>query len=635
MVANFTVDPRDTLVRWSGDGSQDGWKAVTLAEAFAHRSRLHGSLPTLRWKRTKEQREWSTWTMQEYHMQVRRVGKALIAHGFERFDTVNIIAFNAPEWFFAACGAIFAGGITSGIYITNLPPACQYILEHSKCKFAFVDSKEQLDKILAVRSQCPNLRGVVVWGDDAAALSAPPFVRSWEDFMAAADSQGEDALEERIRSQTPGHACLLSYTSGTTGPPKAVMFAHDTVLYGMNRLCHRMFDYVVPAKRTNFEEREVSYNPMSHIAGSSTLFAQLAQSDGMHRCVYFAFPDAMSGSLVETLKDVQPTIFLAVPRIWEKLYDAIKVALKANPEMEGNPEVRSVVGLNAVKVCTTGSAPMQKELFSFFDKLDLEIQEIYGMTENTALCHLNAPGERVVGTVGRPVVPGSVKLDPTSGEILMRSRALMMGYMHNLGKTRETFDEEGWLKTGDIGAVFAGPKAEANMDGYYKIVGRIKELIITAGGENMPPVLIEADLKQQLPMISNVMIVGDMQKMLVALFTLKLKPRASGGWTDELDLESAAFDTSCKTVEQAKASPKWKAALDGAVDAYNKGTATSRAQNVRAYAVLDTDFAPNVELTPTLKLKRDVVQSRYANVIRELYGDTFVETPWSSPPSKL
>jgi len=278
---------------------------------------------------------------------------------------------------------------------------------------------------------------------------------------------------------------------------------------------------------------------------------------------------------------------------------------------------------------------MQDEIFHFFDSLKLEIQEIYGMTENTAVSHLSAPGERVIGTVGRPVVPGSTKLDPRSGEILVRNRALMMGYMNNLEKTQETFDEEGWLKTGDIGAVFAGPKAEANADGYYKIVGRIKELIITAGGENIPPVLIESALRERLAPISNVVIVGDRQKMLVALFTLKLKPSSAGGWTDQLDLESAAFDSTCATVGQAKASPKWKALLQGAVDAYNAGMATSRAQNVRSFAILDTDFSPNVELTPTLKLKRDVVHSRYAGVIRELYGDTFVETPWSAPSSKL
>jgi len=634
MPATFVTDPCKPLARWTGDGVEDGWKAVTIGEAFEHKAAVHGNLPALRAKSTKEQKEWTTWTVSEYLLNVKTVAKALIKHGFQRYDAVNILGFNSAEWFFTAYGAILAGGMSSGIYITNLAPACQYILEHSNCKFVFVDSQDQLDKVLAVRQQCPNLQSAIVWGPDQERLHNPPFVWSWQKFVENVDNQAE-VLDARMSAQSPADACYLSYTSGTTGPPKAVMYSQDNCMYGLSALSRRMFDFLPSNRATGLEEREVCYLPMSHIAGSATLFGMLAQPDHVHRCCYFAFPDAMAGSLVPTLKEVEPTIFIGVPRVWEKMYDALRAAIKANPKFDGNPALMGAVGLSKVKAALVGAAPMQEAVFHFFDKHGLEIQEVYGMTENTAVSHLSCPGMRKVGTVGRPTVFGTVKLDPNTNEILVKCRANMMGYMKNPEKTQETFDEDGWLKTGDIGAVETGPQAEANVDGYYRIVGRIKELIITAGGENIPPVLIESEIKQKLPMISNAVVIGDRQKMLVLLLTLKLKPTPTGAWTDQLDLESAAFDSSCTTLAEAKMSKKWQAAIDAAVSEFNAKIATSRAQNIRGWALLDTDFTPNVELTPTLKLKREVVHTRYSTVIRGLYGDMFVEVPWGGASSKL
>lgn len=289
------------------------------------------------------------------------------------------------------------------------------------------------------------------------------------------------------------------------------------------------------------------------------------------------------------------------------------------------------LGLDAVKVSWTGAAPTPEETMRFFEKLGIPIMEGYGMTENTAVgCFNNAPN-RQLGSVGRPILSGSTRIVAETGEIVHRHRALMMGYMHNPDKTRETINEDGWLHTGDIGTFDSG------IDGFYKITGRIKELIITAGGENVPPVMIEASLKELLPPVSNVVVIGDRQKMLVALFTLKEKPNATGGFTGELDGEAVGVDASAQTVGAAKGSAPWKALIDGAVSEYNTKHATSRAQSIRSWAILDGDFSPvgaDSELTPTLKLKRDVVHKKYGAVIKGLYGADFEPVPWA-PASKL
>jgi len=254
------------------------------------------------------------------------------------------------------------------------------------------------------------------------------------------------------------------------------------------------------------------------------------------------------------------------------------------------------------------------------------------MTENTAVSHMCVFGERKIGAVGKPTIPGSTMLDPESKEICVRHRGLMMGYMYNIEKTRDTFTADGWLKTGDIGATDDGTD-----EGFYRIVGRIKELIITAGGENIPPVLIENAIKDRLPAVSNFVVIGDRQKMLVALITLKLKPDGSGGFTDELDLESLTVDPACETLQQAKNSKIWRQHINAAIEAYNEKDSVSRAQNIRRWHILDSDFtslSDGGELTPTLKLKRNVVHSKFGSVIRSMYGKDFVAVPWA-PTSTL
>jgi len=426
-------------------------------------------------------------------------------------------------------------------------------------------------------------------------------------------------LEARIASLRPDHACYLSYTSGTTGNPKAVMCSHDNIVWGFTYL----LSYVYKSGTFGMEEREISYMPLSHIAGNVQLLGHITHPMTVNTVVHFAFPDAMQGSLPQTMLDVKPTVFLGVPRVWEKFGMAWKEALAAKPELEKNKTaLRGLLGLDHAKFCSTGAAPIARTLMEFFDTIELPIYEIYGMTENMAYSHYNHRGRKRIGSVG-PMLDdqgASSKLAPGTNEICTRSRALMMGYMYMPEKTADTFDDEGFLRTGDVGRVDA--------DGFWFITGRIKEMIITAGGENCAPVLLEDVIKQRLPALSNAVMIGDRQKYLVALLTLKYEPDGKGGFLNTLAPEAKAVDPLCNTYEDVQRSETFKKYIEDGIQAANE-VAISRAQQTRKWILLPGDFSPFgdlPELTATMKLRREVVAKKYDQPIKKLYGDDFMES---------
>jgi len=617
----WETDPTKSIIRWKGDGGR--FKATTIPKAFMSKVRAMGDLNALNTKREKTDSTWTSWTWSQYYEEAAAVAKALLALGFGQHDVVNILAFNCPEWFFAAIGAIFAGGMAAGIYITNSAPAVEYILDHSKCKFVFVDNQDQLDKVMAVRGNCPKLQKIVIlpFGN---ATSTDPMVLTWDAFLSVGQEM-DVSLQQRMTEQTPGNACYLSYTSGTTGQPKAVMYSHDNVLWAFHELNLGIAQNQPEGKTFGLEEKRVSYLPLSHIAGNFDLLGPIAHPDGLNAAIYFAFPDALQGSIVQTLTEVRPTMFLGVPRVYEK-FEAATRGMEGKVPKE---KMLGMIGMDQVKWGTVGAAPIAPTTLNWFEELGLPINEIYGMTENVAFATMSYPGKRKVGSVGIPTLAPSTKdselcLYESTNEICTRSRATMMGYMYNPEKTAEAIDSEGWLHTGDIGNI--------DEQGFVKIVGRIKEMIITAGGENMAPVLIEDILKKELPAISNVMMVGERQKYLIALMTLKLEPDAADprGFNNCLTAEAAAVDPNVKTVEDTLQSKVWMDYLNSGIERANEKI-ISRAQNVRKYVVLPHDFsaspalAETAELTPTLKLKRDIAHKNNADVIKSTYGDDYVE----------
>ena len=578
--------------------------------------------------------------------------------GLNRFESVSILGFNSPEWLIANNGAIAAGGFAAGIYTTNEPPACKYIVEHCSARVVVVEGQKQLDKILAIRAELPKLKAIVVYGGDFDKSAndgvgeGQAKVYGWKEFMDLGEKISDAQVEARIADQKPGHCCTLIYTSGTTGNPKAVMISHDNVTWTTKaNMDHQ------PAI-TSGDLRVVSYLPLSHIAAQivdihSPMAGLLL---GLKAEVHFARPDALKGSLKQTLIDAKPTVFFAVPRVWEKFAEAMQAAGKktkwpvssikewakglgrqmhaaaqvgskrSNPFFAGIArkllsKAKAAIGLQECRVFLSGAAPITKDTLNYFGSLTINIVEVYGMSENTGPQTCGQPEYFQAGTCGRTLPGVEIKIDhdpsrdkPGEGEVCFRGRHVMMGYMHSPEKTAEAIDADEWLHSGDVGKVDP-------ITGLLSITGRIKELIITAGGENIAPVPVEETLKSLLPGISNVMMIGDKRKYNTCLITLRQEqdPNSDGGFLPALAGTSLEVSKTAKTVSDAQKDAAWKAYIEAGIAGYNK-KAVSNAQKIQKFAILDCDFSvPGGELTSTQKLKRNVVTEKYAAVIESLY----------------
>lgn len=545
--------------------------------------------------------------------------------------------------------AISVGAIGIGVYTTNREDACAYIASHSKSTIVFVENDLHLQKFLKIRDQLPNLKYIVQWTGKAEHEG----VMDWTTFLSYADEEDEKyktVVEERISNLSPSECCSLIYTSGTTGNPKACMLSHDNLVWTAH-VTMRHFGFTT-------EEKTISYLPLSHVA------AQLVDIHVPLACgstLYFAQPDAMKGSLSFTLKDVRPTCFLGVPRVWEKikmkierevqksnyfkrkLFDyAIKTGsethLKIEQGIEDEPflwnsikrlvwdKIRETLGLDHTRIFVSAAAPMTRETLEFFLGLNMPVYEIYGMSECTGPQTFSDTNARKTGSAGYSVPGTEIKIDnPDStgeGEICFRGRHIMLGYKDNAEETAKIFDDEGYLHSGDLGRI--------DENGFVNITGRIKELIITAGGENVPPVPIENFLKKELgKIVSNVMIVGDKRQFLTCLITLKAEaivdpPVHEYPFKDALDPftieELKNIGSPAKTVTAARDDRKLHKFIDDGIKLYNK-QATSNAQQIGKWAILPRDFTvEGDELTPSMKLKRRIVLEKYADIIEDLYN---------------
>eukprot|EP00163_Fabomonas_tropica_P027940 TRINITY_DN552_c1_g1_i9.p1 TRINITY_DN552_c1_g1~~TRINITY_DN552_c1_g1_i9.p1 ORF type:complete len:539 (-),score=216.28 TRINITY_DN552_c1_g1_i9:250-1866(-) len=535
---------------------------------------------------------------------------------------------------------IAAGGIAAGIYATNGPEACHYILEHCEASVVFVENEAHCKKILEVRDRLPKLKAIIQW---SGTVPEGADVLDWKTFMDSGKDVEDSVLQERMDSQKPGSCCTLIYTSGTTGNPKAVMISHDNVTWTANAITTILGNTHV--------DITISYLPLSHIA------AQMLDLHGPMACgsqVAFAQPDALKGSLGETLKEIRPTAFLGVPRVWEKMQEkmqaigkkttgmkksiatwAKKKGLEAGyAEQKGGSrpfgfwfanklvfsKLKTALGLDRCRYQATAAAPITKETLEYFLSLNIPVYEIYGMSECTGPETISLPNAYKTTTCG-PAIPGSeMVIDQPdkdgNGEIIYRGRHIFMGYMHNEEATAATIDENGFLHSGDVG------KVDGN--GFLQITGRIKELIITAGGENIPPVLIEDTIKREVPEISNVMVIGDKRKFLSCVITLRVDLDAEGTPTKNLTADVQAkfksLGAEVTTTTEAKDNDVVKKYIDEGIARANK-QAISNAQQVRKFAVLEDDFSlPGGELTPTMKLKRRIVSQKYESVIEGFYS---------------
>lgn len=627
---------------------------VTVMSVFQATAKRLGSKPALFVQRSKivdgkEQydTEWTTWTWQQYHDDVFKFAKALIKLNFAPHKCINIVGFNSPEWVIANMGGIAAGGISAGIYTTNNADACFYITDHSEAEVVVLEDAKQLQKYVSIANKLPKLKAIVMWtGAVPAKLGLSIPVYTWSAFLESGASISDAEVQKRINDQKANECCTLIYTSGTTGPPKAVMISNDNLTWTTKTYLDSM-----PVK-LNEEDRSISYLPLSHVA-AQMLDIHCPLHKGVK--IYFARPDALKGSLKGTLTDVRPTYFFGVPRIWEKFYETMMAVSRSTtgikktlatwakakghaktelaqypttnekhnggvPSMYGCANalvlnnVKKALGFDQCKLCFTAAAPISIEILHYFGSLDIAVYEVFGQSECTGPHTSNFPGAWKKGSIGRTLPGTDTKIDSLTNEFVYTGRHVFMGYLKMPDKTAETIDSDGWLHSGDVAAV--------DEHGFWRITGRIKELIITAGGENVAPVLIEDEIKKQLPAISNVMVIGDKRKFLSCLITLRSEVSDDGLPLPKLTGDSkrlgAEMGSAATTWEEAKVCPIWKKHIEDGITRANKN-AISAAQKVVKFSIVAEFTEKGSELTPTLKLKRSVTAKKYEEEIEKLY----------------
>ncbi|XP_028672029.2 long-chain-fatty-acid--CoA ligase ACSBG2 [Erpetoichthys calabaricus] len=612
----------------------------------------------------KEGEQWNTLTYKEYYQQCRAAAKSFLKLGLQRFHGVGILGFNSPEWFIADIGSILAGGFAVGIYTTNSADACQYVAENCHANIIVVENHKQLTKILQIQDRLPHLKAIIQYKETL--KEKKPNLYTWAEFMEVGKDVLDKELDAVINSQKPNQCCTLIYTSGTTGNPKGVMLSHDNITwtaYGTGKM-------VQLRDAPDMQETVISYLPLSHIA-AQMIDLWLPIQHGAS--TYFAQPDALKGSLANTLKEVRPTAFMGVPRVWEKMQEKMKsvgaksstvrrkvaawakdVGLQTNlSRMNGSSsltlnyrlakklvfkKVRKALGLDRCTKCYTGAAPITRDTLEFFLSLDIPVYELYGMSESTGPHTISVPSAFRLTSCGKEIPGCDTKiLNPDNegvGEVCFWGRHVFMGYLNMEEKTIESLDEEGWLHSGDLG--------KHDEDGFLFITGRIKELIITAGGENIPPVPIEDSVKEMLPVISNAMLIGDRRKFLSMLLTLKsnINPD-TGDPEDDLATEAIEFcrnlgssATKVSDIVGGKDKAVYAAIHEGITQLNEK--ATSNAQKIQKWLLLEKDFSmPGGELGPTMKLKRPVVMKIYKDQIENFYKDVVTPvTPENPLPVK-
>ncbi|KAL5005186.1 hypothetical protein ScPMuIL_018642 [Solemya velum] len=587
--------------------------------------------------------EWTEWTYEEYYGDLRRVAKGFIRLGLEPYAGVCILGFNSPEWFLANFGAIFAGGIAIGLYNTNSTSLCEYIINHAKSNVVVVEDNFQLQKILSIRQNLRYLKAIIQYTGELEEKQDNLY--TWNEFMALHEGVPDSLVEERLKVQAPNKCCTLLYTSGTTGTPKGVMLSHDNVTWTAFMICQTL------GFLDKEDGRVVSYLPLSHIAGQMLdMYIPIC----CHMSVYFAQPDAMKGTLFKTLVEAKPTIFLGVPRIWEKIKQNLEMKEKensfikktvldlaksigleaSNKKSKGDhpplmwslanmfvfKNIRAALGFDQVHTFLTGAAPVSVATLKFFHSLGIPIITVYGSTESTGPQTSETQEQFKIGSIGTSIDGVETKLEEGSGEILGIGRHIFMGYLNSEEKTREVIDDNGWYHSGDVGKV--------DEEGKLYVTGRIKEIIITEGGENIAPVPMEEAVKTKLPVVNNCMLVGDTRKFVCLLICLRTDVDPENAMPkDELSADvlqwCKSLDcTSTKVSELIRnKNENVQRAIQIGIDQANQ-MAPSRVAQIKKWRILPVDFSiPGGEIGPTLKLKRSFVLQKYEKLIDDIYEE--------------
>ena len=580
------------------------------------------------WMRQKKLGIWRAWNWKQTGAAVREVAGGLMALGFQPGNTASILSNTVIEWVLADVAVLSCGGVSNGIYPTDAASQVHYLCDDSRTSLLFVEDDEQLDKALEVRAQLPGLKKIVVFDmeglrdlDDADVLSFERLRELGREYNAA----HPDALMQRVHACRPQDLAILVYTSGTTGKPKGAMHSHRGLVYTVR-------GYNTLVAQDEHDER-MCFLPLCHIAERLG-----GEYHAMFTGAVLNFVENPE-TVPENVREISPTVFTAVPRVWEKFYSGVMIALQeasplqqaayrwgigigtriADQVLAGQPvsgllrvkfmlarwialdNVRKMIGIHRSRFLVTGAAPISPELVKWYLALGVPMLEVWGMTESCGAA-TGVPANRIKpGSIGPAASYNEVKLDPATGEILVRGGNVFMGYLNQPEKTAETIDAQGWLHTGDVGSVDA--------EGFFRITDRMKDIIITAGGKNITPSELENELKFS-PYITDAVVIGDKRAYLAVIVMI-----------DQENVEKFAQDNDVPFGNYASLtrSPQVQALIQGEIDRVNKKFA--RVEQIKKFFLLDTQLsAEDEELTPTMKLKRKLVQTKYAPQIEAMYS---------------
>jgi long-chain acyl-CoA synthetase len=592
-------------------GAAAGTGSRTIADLLPLAIKKYGEAPALRFKAGED---WSDVTYGELGATVKEIALGLADLGIAPGDKVSILANTRPEWTYACFGILTAGGALVTIYQTNSPEECHYVLAHSDSRAVFVEDGVQLAKVRQVEADCPELEHVIVIEPGDAELGDALTLDQLRERGRSRDDSEWEALYEPV---APDDICLYIYTSGTTGPPKGCLLSHSNY--------RAITDAVVGEAVLEGGDSTYLFLPLAHA------FAILIQFVTLDLGATIAYWSRDPQKIIPELMDVHPTYFPSVPRMFEKIYtlattnapdkeqlrEAVEVGVKVRQLQAAGQEVpealqeafdqaeealfKNVRGLfgGNMRECVTGAAPIATEILEFFYACGVPVMEGYGMTETATCATANRLDEFRLGSVGRPMPGVEIKI-ADDGEVLIKGPNIFRGYYKNEQATRETLDVH-WLHTGDLGRL--------DEDGFLYITGRKKDIIITAGGKNITPANLENGLKQTR-WISQAVVVGDRRPYLAALVTLD--PDETPALAQQLELEGLS-------PEAMTGDERVRAEIQRAVDEVNSHV--GQVEQIKRFEILPRDLShEGGELTPTLKVKRNVVHDKYAGVIDELYA---------------
>lgn len=579
------------------------------------------------WMRQKDLGIWRSWTWQQTGDAVREISHGLMALGFEAHDTASILSNTTIEWVLCDLGVLSAGGVSNGIYPTDAAEQVQYLCEDSRTTVLFVENDEQLDKALEVRDHLPLLKKIVVVDMDGLRDLDDPGVISLDALRQLGREHHKahpGAVEARVNALKPADLAILVYTSGTTGKPKGAMHSHAGLVYtvrGYNTLIARSED-----------DECMCFLPLCHIA--ERMGGEYFSLYTGAKLNFVENPETVP----ENVREIAPTVFTAVPRVWEKFYSGVMITLKeasglqqaayawaigvgqkvADLVMAKQPvpgslklqfklaralvlnNVRKLIGIHRARFLVTGAAPISPDLVRWYLALGVPMLEVWGMTE-TCGASTGIPAERIKpGSIGPAAAYNEVRIAPDTGEILVRGPNVFMGYLNLPEKTAETIDADGWLHTGDVGVM--------DEEGFFRITDRMKDIIITAGGKNITPSELENELKFS-PYVTDAVVIGDQRPYLTVIIMI-----------DQENVEKYAQDHDVPFSNYASLTraPEVQALIQTEIDRVNKKFA--RVEQIKKFFLLDTQLsAEDEELTPTMKLKRKLVQTKYAEQIDAMY----------------